>query len=120
MKITELRKMLESTDTATLKKTVVEVYKLLPTNKKLDADDVIASVLSGDGKKVVKVEEKVDYRKLFNEVNRFLENAYNQCYYVPNRVVQKKDRPKWRFLVKRYVKDLEKVPTDSDFYNETL
>ncbi|MCI6696082.1 MAG: hypothetical protein MR457_01450 [Solobacterium sp.] len=120
MKITELRKMLESTDTATLKKTVVEVYKLLPTNKKLDADDVIASVLSGDGKKVIKVEEKVDYRKLFNEVNRFLENAYNQCYYVPNRVVQKKDRPKWRFLVKRYVKDLEKVPTDSDFYNESV
>ena len=83
MKITELRKMLESTDTATLKKTVVEVYKLRPTNKKLYADDVIASVLSGDGKKVVKVEEKVDYRKLFNEVNRFLENAYNQCYYFP-------------------------------------
>lgn len=120
MKITELRKMLESSDTATLKKTVVEVYKLLPANKKLDADDVITGIIGGDGKKAVKAEEKVDYRKLFNEVNRFLGNAYNQCYFVPNRVVQKKDRPKWRFLVKRYVKDLEKVPTDSDFYNESV
>ena len=37
MKITELRNMLESSDTATLKKTVVEVYKLLPTNSQIDA-----------------------------------------------------------------------------------
>ena len=87
MKITELRKMLESTDTATLRKAVVEVYKLLPANKKLDADGVIAGVLSGDGKKGVNVEKKVDYRKLFNEINRFLDNAYNRYYYVPSRVV---------------------------------
>lgn len=120
MKVTELRKLLNNTNEEVLKKALVEVYKLVPTGKKQDADFVIENVLSGNSPKTPKPVEKVDYSKLSAEINRFLENAYAQNYYAPNKVISKKERPKWRFYVKRYVKELDKVPFDSDFYNEAV
>lgn len=69
---------------------------------------------------MVKIVEEVDYSKLSAEIDCFLKNAYAQNYYVPNRVISKKDRPKWRFLVKRYVKELDKVEIDNKFYKEAV
>ena len=117
MKITELKKILNNTNEEMLKKTFVEVYKLFSTSKKQEADFVIADVLSGN---MVKIVEEVDYSKLSAEIDCFLKNAYAQNYYVPNRVISKKDRPKWRFLVKRYVKELDKVEIDNKFYKEAV
>lgn len=118
MKITELRKMLNSTSDTNLKKALVETYKLLPKNKKEEADALIESILTGTEPK--KVVPKVDYEKLSKEIHRFLSNAYEQNYLRPNRVVQKKDRPKWRFLVKNYVKELENVSVENPFYDEAV
>lgn len=120
MKITELRKMINHTNDDLLKKTIVELYKLVPTSKKEQADAMIENVLSGNTEKIVKPVEKVDYKKLSVEINRFLENAYAQNYYAPNRVIPKKDRPKWRFLVKRFVKELVQVSLDDEFYDEAV
>lgn len=120
MKVSELRKLISNSNEEVLKKAIVEVYKLVPTGKKQDADVVIENVLSGNTTKKVKSVEKVDYSKLSAEINYFLENAYAQNYYVPNKVVSKKERPKWRFHVKRYVKELDKVSIDNDFYNEAV
>lgn len=118
MKITELRKMLSTTSDTDLKKALIETYKLLPKNKKDEADVLIESIIKGvDPKKVV---PKVDYEKLSKEIHRFLSNAYEQNYLKPNRVIQKKDRPKWRFLVKNYVKELDNVNVDHPFYDEAV
>lgn len=46
----------------------------------------------------------------------FIENAYAQNYYAPNRIIPKSHRPKWRFLVKNFIKDLEKIPLESEDY----
>lgn len=120
MKVTELRKLLNNTNEEVLKKAIVEVYKLVPTGKKQDADFIIENVLSGNLIKKAKPVEKIDYSKLSDEINLFLENAYAQNYYAPNKAVPKKERSKWRFHVKRFVKELDKVPFDAEFYNEAV
>lgn len=120
MKITELKKLLNDRNDELLKKTIVEVYKFIPTSKKPDVDYAIACVLSGDTKQKDKAVEKVDYNKLSEEINDFLQNAYAQNYFAPNRTIPKSARPKWRFLVKGYVKELEKVQLDSEFYDEAV
>lgn len=117
MKIADLRKLLENTNDELLKKTIVEVYKLVPSAKKDDADSIIADILSGNGGKKVKKDKGCDFIKLSQEIICFLENAYQQNYFAPNRVIPKKDRPKWRFLVKGYVKELDKISLDSEYYD---
>ena len=42
MKIAELRKLLENTNDELLRKTIIEIYKLVPSAKKDDADCIIA------------------------------------------------------------------------------
>lgn len=64
MKVTELRKLLNNTNEEVLKKAIVEVYKLVPTGKKQDADFIIENVLSGNLIKKAKPVEKIDYSKL--------------------------------------------------------
>ncbi len=118
MKIAELRKLLENTNEDLLKKTIVEVYKLVPSAKKSDADNIIADVLNGNTTKKVKKDNGTSFAELSDEINTFLENVYEQNYFVPNRAVPKKDRPKWRFLVKRYVKELDKITLDNEHYDE--
>lgn len=120
MKVADLRKILNNTNDVVLKNAFVEVYKLVPASKKEDADEIITNVLSGNTQKITKPKEKVDYKKLNKEVDTFLKNAYAQYYVAPNRVVAKKDRPKWRFLVKRYIKELDKVPYGSEYYQESI
>ncbi len=120
MKVADLRKILNNTNDVVLKNAFVEVYKLVPASKKEEADVIITNVLSGNTQKITKPKEKVDYKKLNKEVDTFLKNAYAQYYVAPNRVVAKKDRPKWRFLVKRYVKELDKVPYGSEYYQESI
>lgn len=120
MKVAELRKILNNTSDDVLKNVLVEVYKLVPTCKKETADEIITNVISGNTKKITKTKETVDYKKLSNEINTFLKHAYAQYYVAPNRVIPKKDRSKWRFQVKRYVKELDKVDSGNEFYNEAI
>lgn len=35
---------------------------------------------------------------------------------MPNRVIPKSQRPKWRFMVKNYIKELQKIPVESEDY----
>jgi hypothetical protein len=50
-----------------------------------------------------------DIAELEMDIDEFIENARAQYYFAPNRIVAKKDRPKWRFLVKQYYRDLVAV-----------
>lgn len=121
MKVQELREKLKPAEKDTLEKMVVELYKKFPKAKKEEEIDVlIKDLLAGPGEKVSKKSEKnVDFASLKGEILEFIENAYAGNYYEPNRVVPKHIRSKWRFRVKQFVKELEKISVDDQRYKES-
>ncbi|MEG1009894.1 MAG: hypothetical protein RSF67_08830, partial [Clostridia bacterium] len=101
MKITDLKKELENKQKKELIYIITELYKLIVKTKKYacNVDDIIFGVKNNE-KEVINIEQ------LYEDINTFIELAYGKCYLIPNRYVQKKDRSKWRFKVKRYYKEL--------------
>ena len=62
-----------------------------------------------------------ELRQLLSTAERsVLEKAYAQNYLVPNREVPKSQRPKWRFMVKNYIKELEKLSLEDDNYAKSV
>lgn len=115
MKVQDLRNLLSEADRKRMEKAFVECYKAVPKGKKEELDELIAAIFEGGDEKKVSKKENVDYEALEREINVFVENAYAQNYFVPNRVIPKSQRPKWRFLVKNYIKQLEKVPAENEY-----
>lgn len=121
MKVQELRNLLKDADKMTLEKMCVEIYKQLPRQKKeAEVDPLLTEMVLNKGtvpKKSSKPAQiPVDIVELEREMDIFLQNAYSQNYYAPNREIPKKERPKWRFIVKRYIKDLERIGPDNVDY----
>ena len=116
MKIQELRNKLADAPREDVEKIAAELYKLLPKAKKeFEADDVIEAVLAHKDNKPKTVKDApVDIMTLKYEIEAFLSNVDNYYYYEPNRIVPKSKRSKWRFEVKGYVKQLDKVPLDGE------
>lgn len=123
MKVQELRKLLSAADRALLEKAFVESYKQFSKSKKeLEIDPLIIDILSGEimenSKSKISGEknEFADFDSFEYEVQTFLENAYAQNYYVPNRIIPKNQRSKWRFMVKKYIKYIENLRPDMPYY----
>lgn len=116
MKVQELRKMLGSAERSRVEKAFVESYKQLKKNQKEEADILIRDILSGQSEKSGVKKEKQSFAELEAQIKTFLENAKAGNYYAPNRVIPKSQRPKWRFLVKGYIKELGKIVPDSEHY----
>lgn len=110
MKVSELRELLKGKETKMIVDVLVETYKAVPKNKKEDLDITIQSLLSGKGKTKEKNKVEINCTELFSEIEEFEANAYARNYFIPNRVIPKKERPKWRFKAKRYIKDLMAIP----------
>lgn len=107
MKIAELRTIIKGHQKKDLEFLVAELYKLIPKNKKEDnqIDELITKPVKE--KKVSKANKAIrTIEEISSEVKFFHQNALNQNYLFPNSVVPKKDRSKWRFLVKRLVKEI--------------
>ena len=107
MKIQELRDVLKLRSREELEVIVAELYKSVPKNKIEDnqIDEFINSPQKKDNQKKVKAKARpiLDIQK---EINVFSENAKNQYYLGPNRIVPKSERSKWRFLVKNLYKEV--------------
>lgn len=112
--------MLSEADRKRLEKAFVESYKSVPKAKKEELDVLIINILEGRDEKKADRKEILDFESMEQEINTFLENAYAQNYFVANRVIPKNQRPKWRFLVKNYLKQLEKIPADSEYHSRTV
>ena len=56
-----------------------------------------------------KKDEPVNFEKLKAEIKQFLIYADMQYYLAPNKYVRKDQRSKWRFEVKRFIKELIKI-----------
>lgn len=119
MKIKEFRDELKKADRTQVEAIASELYKSLPKAKKEDADISIQTILAGvDLKKTKKQDEIVNFNELKNQIQVFLEDANQSYYFIPNRIIPKSNRSKWRFKVKQFLKDLSKVQADTPEYLE--
>lgn len=106
MKVAELRKVLASRKKEEIVKLAVEFYKLVPKAKKEDYG-LDAMIMNPEVKKKTGAKKAgQSLAEIEIDLKEFLGNAREQYYLIPNKIVPKKDRPKWRFLVKRWYKEL--------------
>lgn len=117
MHVSELRNALEKYNQDDLCQIVVDLYKIIP--KKLLDEKAVDTMLEDfhqfkDAEKRKRKESrKVSVNDLEHEIEKFIQNAYDQNYLAPNRSIKKKDRPKWRFVVRSYIKNLQQIPAES-------
>ena len=110
MKVDELRSALDKYDVATLKEIVVALYKTTPKNRKeSDGLDELLMDFAREKTKPSKKDKPVDFKGLQNDIEQFIDYANEQYYLAPNRYVNKEKRSKWRFEVKRFIKELISV-----------
>lgn len=121
LKIAEVRQLVKGHKREHLEHIVEELYKMLSKAQKQDND--VANLLrnpgapatSGAGKQKQSVRSFDEVKK---ETEFFITNAYEQNYLVPNRSVSKKDRPKWRFLVKKVFQELKVYLKQPEYQGE--
>ena len=92
MKVAELKKTIGGYRTEQLRRLLVEMYKAMPKRVKEDhgIDDMICSPASKRNNR--KSEVAPDIEALASETERFVSNAYNDYYYIPNPAVPKRER----------------------------
>lgn len=120
MKVQELRDLLKTADRELLEKAFVESYKQFTKGKKEEVDQIITGIFEGKDEKPVSKNNAMSFEELERQIPEFLENAYAQNYLAPNRVIPKSQRSKWRFMVKNYIKELGKIPEDSENYFKSV
>ncbi len=119
MKIKEFRDLIAGAERTRLEKAFAESYKHFTKSQKEEIDALIQGILAGKDEKTASDDAKkkaLDFDALENEIKTFLQNAYEQNYFAPNRVIPKSQRPKWRFLVKGYIKALDGITSDQPEY----
>ena len=111
MKIAEVREKTAKLDEEQLRKLICELYKAIPkaTREEREIDLLFEPAQESDKKQKEARVQKIDMLALSAEIEEFLSNAYDQLYFAPNRIIPKKERPKWRFKVRNYVKILTQV-----------
>lgn len=110
MKLDELRAALGKYDDETIKKIAVELYKMIPRAQKENNNlDEYLLNYTQEKNAPAKKDAPVNFNELKPEIERFLDYAYMQYYFAPNKHVRKEKRSKWRFEVKRFIKDLIRI-----------
>ena len=114
MKVAELRQKLAKLKKDELTKLAVEFYKLIPKAKK--EDNHLDNLINNPNSKVKKSTAKgASLLELTIDINRFIEHVKAEYYWRSNKVIPKKERPKWRFAVKKWYKELSNLNrTDAD------
>lgn len=116
MKIQEFRELIKNADRPLLEKAFAECYKQFSKSKKEEIDPLVQDILSGkDSGSAKKKKSTVSFEELEKQIDWFVENAYAQNYLAPNRIIPKNQRSKWRFQVMNFIKQLQKIPPDSEY-----
>jgi len=121
LKISEVRQLLKGHKREQLEYVACELYKMLNKSQKLEKN--VDSLLRKPGSFEKKAQTKQakgirPFDEIEMETESFIANAYEQNYLVPNRSVSKKDRPKWRFLVKKVFKELKSYMKQPEYQAE--
>jgi len=116
--INELREAVKKYDNKELQKIIAELYKAIPkgVRESKDIDSLIQDVNSYFKSDNIEKRKDVgiDINELKPQIDLFIDFAYEQYYMTPNKFVAKKDRPKWRFMVKNFIKNLQLIPIMGD------
>lgn len=120
MKVQELRQLLTTIDRELLEKAFVESYKQFSKHQKEEVDQLICDILAGKSAKESGKKEEISFEELEQQIKEFIKNAYEQNYFIPNQIIPKHQRPKWRFLVKGYIKELEKITAENEYYSRMV
>ncbi len=113
MLVSEVRELLKRYKEEDLRLLISEIYKAIP--KKLREDKDIDALLQDVHAymRIGKVESRQDKQIFVNDLKQkidlFIDHAYKQYYFAPNSFIHKKERPKWRFIVKAFIKDLQDI-----------
>jgi hypothetical protein len=118
LKVPEVRALVKNYEKKQLEYLVTELYKILTKAQK--EENNISNLISNpdpeDKTPVMKKGESVrPFREIEDETGHFISNAYAQNYLIPNRSISKKERPKWRFVVKKLYKELDKYLQNPDY-----
>lgn len=109
MKIPELREIIIKHSKEDLEYLLIELYKLIPKAKKEETD--IDEIIKQDKPKEKAAKAKItakekSFETIKSEYETFISHAVNQHYLGKDRIIAKKDRPKWRFTCKAIIKVL--------------
>src|SRR3990172_323369 len=115
MKMSEVRRAIEKYSEDQLRTIVLGLYKAIPNSVK-EEHRVDALLMNPDSLKQrtpkTRQQDGPDIGVLKVETEQFVDHAYKQYYFAPNRFVSKQNRPKWRFVVKRLYKGLLAASAD--------
>jgi hypothetical protein len=118
MLVSEVRDLLKKYKEDDLRLLTSELYKAMP--KKLREEKNIDEMLKDlhaylrIGKMEKEQDKTADVNVLKPQIELFIDYAYKQYYFAPNNYVHKKERPKWRFVVKEYIRKLQSVPPEGE------
>ncbi len=118
MLVSQLRELLKNYKEEDLRLLISEMYKSMPKKQREEKDidallqDVHAYMRIG--KVDSSRDRQTDINDLKPEIDLFIDYAYKQYYFAPNSFVHKKERPKWRFKVKAYIKSLQDILIESE------
>lgn len=108
MKAEELRQRLETMSADNLRLLATQLYRMLPKKvaEQKGADRLISDPPGFlQSAKEKKAPDLPDIDMLGFETEEFLENASEQRYFAPNRIIAKSERSRWRFVARRLVND---------------
>lgn len=125
MKVEELRELLKSASPEMMIKIVSELYRHIPKALKVSSDEgidfKIKSILQGRTLgKLPPIPKTCDFQTLKEEIETFVSYAYDGYYFVPNRIVPKSVRSKWRFVVMRQIKALKLIDRSGSDYGDAV
>ena len=127
MKIQEFRDKIKKATREQIETIASELYRMLPKNKKEvmeeNFDSKLELILSSNPNEKIKIKPEKPKAKPFsdlkNEILNFFFLVDRHLYFAPNKFVSKTERSKWRFKVKGFIKELDKVTISSDDYKES-
>ncbi|MCB9267622.1 MAG: hypothetical protein H6558_21575 [Lewinellaceae bacterium] len=108
MKVGELRTKLSKLNKGQVVKLAAEFYKLIPKKKRIDAgiDALVDNPDEGLRKATKNKSTTLSLDEIELDIENFLADAREQYYLAPNQVIPKRERPKWRFKVMKWYKEL--------------
>jgi hypothetical protein len=114
MKISDLKKAIKIKERSELEQLVIKLYKLIPKSKIEDSqiDIEIEPHINVQTEQADKQAEDEEW--LLGEISEFISLFYEQKYGIPNRVIAKSRRSKWRFEVMGFYKEIGKIWKDSE------
>ncbi len=104
MLVKELREKIEKYNKKDLENLVVLLYKKIP--KKIKEENDIDIIIQENNVNYKKEEPVLNIIDLKAEVDYFLDCAYEGLYRIPNKIIPKNERSKWRFKAKSFYKQL--------------